>query len=80
EDFSKIEDHQLLIAMREHIDQDNKHDNLTDGIISFIWNLSDRTILIPLFINTGYPESVVQWIKIRESKFRDDKLDAPIHI
>ncbi|CAF0902407.1 unnamed protein product [Rotaria sordida] len=80
EDFSKINDYQLFIAIREHIDQDFKHDNLTDGIISFIWNLSDRTILVPLFINTGYVNSIIQWIKTREIKFRDDKLNAPIHI
>ena len=80
DDLSKINDHQLLIAMREHIDQDSKHDNLTDGIISLIWNLSDRTILVPLLLKAGYANSVVEWIKIRENKFRDDKLDAPIHI
>lgn len=80
EDFSKAEDRQLLIAMREHVDQDNKHDNLTDAIISLIWNLTDRTILVPLFLKTGYAKSVVEWIENRQSKFRDDKLDAPIHI
>jgi len=79
-DLSKIRDHELLVAMREHIDQDSKHDNLTDGIISLIWNLSDRTILVPLLLNAGYANSVVQWIKNRKNKFRDDKLDAPIHI
>jgi hypothetical protein len=79
-DLSKIRDNELLIAMREHIDQDSKHDNLTDGIISLIWNLSDRTILVPILLNAGYANSVVQWIKNRENKFRDDKIDAPIHI
>ncbi|CAF1306110.1 unnamed protein product [Rotaria sp. Silwood1] len=80
DDFSKINDQQLFIAMRKHIDQDSKHDNLTDGIISLIWNLTDRTILVPLFLNTGYANSVIEWIKNREIKFRDDKLNAPIHI
>jgi hypothetical protein len=79
-DLSEIADQKLLIAMREHIDQDSKHDNLTDGIISLIWNLSDRTILVPVLLDTGYANSVVQWIKDRKMKFRDDKLDAPIHI
>jgi uncharacterized protein involved in tolerance to divalent cations len=79
-DLSNIGDHQLLIVMREHVDQDSKHDNLTDGIISLIWNLSDRTILVPLLLNAGYASSVIQWIKNREMKFRDDKVDAPIHI
>jgi hypothetical protein len=79
-DLSETADQELLIAMREHIDQDSKHDNLTDGIISLVWNLSDRTILVPVLLDTGYASSVVQWIKDREMKFRDDKLDAPIHI
>ncbi|CAF2966594.1 unnamed protein product, partial [Rotaria sp. Silwood2] len=69
DDFSNIDDQQLFIAMREHIDQDCKHDNLTDGIISLIWNLSDRTILVPLFLNTDYAYSVIEWIKTRETKF-----------
>jgi len=80
DDLSKTGDQQLLVAMREHIDQDSEHDNLTDGIISLIWNLSDRTILVPMLVNAGYASSLVQWIKCREMKFRDDKLDAPIHI
>lgn len=79
-DLTKIEDQHLLIAMREHIDHDYQHDNLTDGIISFIWNLSDRTLLIPVLLNAGYAESVIQWIQTREAKFRDDKIDAPVHI
>jgi hypothetical protein len=79
-DLSKIADLQLLMAMRKHIDQYSKHDNLTDGIISFVWNLSDRTILVPVLLNAGYANSVIQWIKTREIKFRDDKLYAPVHI
>jgi hypothetical protein len=80
DDLSETNDHQLLVAMREHIDHDSKHDNLTDGIISLIWNLSDRTILVPILLKADYANSVVEWIKTREIKFRDDKLDAPIHI
>ncbi len=79
-DLSNNGDQQLLIAMREHIDEDSNHDNLTDGIISFIWNLSDQTILIPILLNAGYANSIVQWIKSREMKFRDEKVNAPIHI
>ena len=79
-DLSETADKELLIAMREHVDQDSKHDNLTDGIISFIWNLSDRTILVPVLLEAGYASSIVQWIEDRQTKFRDDKLDAPIHI
>ena len=78
--FSDTKHLKLLIAMREHIDQDSTRDNLTDGIISFVWNLSDRTILVPLLLDAGYAHSVLKWIRNREIKFRDDKLDAPIHI
>jgi hypothetical protein len=79
-DLSKIGDQQLLVAMREHIDQDSEYDNLTDGIISLIFSLSDRTILVPILLNAGYASSIVQWIKCGEMKFRDDNLDAPIYI
>ncbi|CAF0989919.1 unnamed protein product [Adineta steineri] len=79
-DLTKPSDHQLLIAIREHIDQDFKHDNLTDAVISFIWNLSDRTMLVPRLLKAGYAKSVVDWILTREMKFTIDKIDAPIHI
>ena len=80
DDYSKTGYHDLLIAMRQHIDQDFKHDNLTDEIISFIWNLSDSTILVPVLLDAGYGNSVIQWIRNREIKFRGDRSEAPIHI
>ena len=80
DDFSQRDERQLLIAMREHLDEDSTHDNLSDGIISYIWNLSDITLLVPVLLKTGYASSVVQWIENRGSKFREDRLNAPIHI
>ncbi|UJR31507.1 hypothetical protein I4U23_018996 [Adineta vaga] len=79
-DLSKSSDQQLLIAMREHIDNDNEYDSLSDGCLSLIWNLSDRTILVPILLKAEYGKSVIEWIEIRQTKFREDKIDAPIHI
>lgn len=79
-DFHRKKDEDLFLALREHVDGDFTHDNLTDGIISLIWNISDRTILVPLLLQTGYGPSVIEWIKQRETKFRREKLDAPLHI
>ena len=79
-DLSQRNEQQLLIAMREHLDQDSNHDNLSDGIISYIWNLSDITQLVPVLLKTGYASSVIQWIEDRTEKFREDRLNAPIHI
>jgi hypothetical protein len=73
-------DYQLFIAMREYVNQDFKHDSLTDDIISFIWNISDNTSLVPLLLKTDYARSIVEWIKIREKKFRVDKQDGLIYI
>lgn len=80
DDLSQRDEQQLLIVMREHLDKDFTHDNLSDGIIAFIWNLSDITQLVPVLLKTGYASSVVQWIENRMEKFREDRLDAPIHI
>ena len=79
-DFSNKKDKELFLAFREHIDADVKHDNLTDGIISLVWNISDRTVLVPFLLEMGYGSSVVDWIKQRDKKFRREKLDAPLHI
>jgi hypothetical protein len=71
---------QLLIAMREHVDKDFTHDNLTDGIISFIWTISDNTSFVPLLLKVGYAESLLEWIKTCRTKFREDKENALIFI
>ena len=79
-DFFQENENQLFIAMREHIDHDFAHDNLTDGIISFIWNLSDNTLLVPLLLKADYAESIIEWIKISKTKFREDRHNASIYI
>jgi hypothetical protein len=79
-DLFNENDYQLLIKMREYVNQDFKHDNLTDGIISFIWNISDNTSFVPLLLKTDYAKSIIEWVKIREKKFREDKQDALIAI
>lgn len=72
--------YQLLLAMREYVDEDMFHDNLTDGILSFIWNTSDNTSFVPLFLKANYAKSIVEWIQNRQTKFRDDKHYALINI
>jgi len=72
--------YKLFIAIREYVDQDFTHQNLTDGIISFIWNISDNTSFIPLLIKTGYAESIIEWIKVCRTKFREGKQNAIIYI
>ena len=79
-DFAREKDQQLLRAIREHVDNDDSQDELTDEIVSCIWNLSDRTMIVPILLKTGYASSVVEWVKRRAQKFHGDKADAPIHI
>ncbi|CAF4245948.1 unnamed protein product [Adineta steineri] len=73
-------EYQLLLAMRKYVDQDFTHDDLTDGILSFVWNLSDSTILIPLLLKAGYAKSLIEWINTCQTKFRDDKQIALLSI
>jgi hypothetical protein len=79
-DLFNENDYQLFIVMREYVDQDFKHDNLTDGIISLIWNISDNTSLVPLLLTTDYAKSLIEWIKICRKKFREDQQIALIFI
>ncbi|CAF4305507.1 unnamed protein product, partial [Adineta steineri] len=77
--FNEYE-YQLLLAMRKYVDQDFTHDDLTDGILSFVWNLSDSTILIPLLLKADYAKSLIEWINTCQTKFRDDKQIALLSI
>ncbi|UJR21522.1 hypothetical protein I4U23_024607 [Adineta vaga] len=77
--FNENENH-LFEVMRQYIDKDFTHDNLTDGIISFVWNLSDNTLLVPLFLKTGYAKSLIDWIHVCQKKFREDKQIALLSI
>ncbi|CAF0722355.1 unnamed protein product [Adineta ricciae] len=77
--FTENEIH-LLDVMRQYVDKDLTHDNLTDGILSFIWNLTDNTMLVPLFLKTGYAKSIIDWIRTCRKKFREDKQIALLSI
>lgn len=79
-DFAREKDQTLFCAIREHVDNEDAHDDLTDDVISCIWNLSDKTVLVPILLKTGYSSSVLEWVKMREKKFKESKIDAPIHI
>ena len=79
-DLFQDDEHQLLGMMREHVDEDWTHDYLTDDIISFVWNLSDNTILVPFLLNAGYGQSLMEWMRTPREKFREDKRDAPLYI
>ncbi|CAF1122398.1 unnamed protein product [Adineta ricciae] len=80
DDLTKPEEQNLLIAIREHIDSDDQCDSLSDGSISLIWNICDKTILIPTLLKAGYGRNILQWVEQRKTKFREEKIDAPIHI
>ncbi|CAF1452298.1 unnamed protein product [Adineta ricciae] len=71
---------QILDAMRQYVDKDLTHDSLTDGILSFIWNLTDNTMLVPLFLKTGYAKSIIDWTRTCRKKFREDKQIAMLSI
>jgi hypothetical protein len=79
-DFAREKDQDLFCAIREHVDNGNAQDELTDELMSCIWNLSDKTVLVPILLKTGYTSSVLEWVQMREKKFKEDKIDAPIHI
>jgi hypothetical protein len=71
---------QVFLAMREYVDQDLTNDNLTDGILSLLWSVSDNTSLVPILLKTDYAQSLYQWIKNSSTKFREDKQNALINI
>lgn len=79
-DFDNGENLDLLISMRKCIDKSSPHDDLADLVVSFIWNLSDQTILAASFVKAEFQKSINSWFANRENKFQDEKFDAPIHI
>jgi hypothetical protein len=52
--------------MPEHtstvIQKDYSLENLNYGTLNFLWNLTDRTVLIPILIKCDLPKRVVGWI------------------
>jgi len=79
-DFTNNHEQNLLIAIREYIDQSQNYDDLTEGCVSLVWNLADRTNLVPILLQTGYAESVIKWVEQRKTKFPKQNGQAPIHI
>ena len=71
---------QLLVAMREYLDHDPSNNDLIDGILSFIWCMSDYTSCIPKLVQMGYAESLYQWVEISPKRFRNDQQTALINI
>ena len=53
---------------------------MTEGCVSLVWNLADRTNLVPILLQTGYAESVIKWVEQRKTKFPKQNGQAPIHI
>ncbi|CAF1254727.1 unnamed protein product [Didymodactylos carnosus] len=57
-----IHDEQLLfVAILNYIDNLIEKSYL---FLELIWNLTDETILIPKFTQTGYPQAVLKWVRI----------------
>lgn len=52
--------------MPEHtstvIQKDYRLENLNYGILNFLWNLTDRTVLIPILIKCDLPKKILGWI------------------
>ncbi|CAF1275185.1 unnamed protein product [Adineta ricciae] len=44
-------------------EEDDDLDSLTSCILSFIWNLSDSTIVVPWLLDTELPKMVLKWLK-----------------
>lgn len=70
----------LLVAMREYLDHNPNDIDLIDGILLFIWSMSDYTSSIPKFLRMGYADSLYQWIEVFLSRFRNDQQTALINI
>jgi hypothetical protein len=51
---------------------------LIDTILTLIWILTDKVALIPMFVNCGYVEKTVQWIRTDIFASHIEKLGNPI--
>ncbi|UJR20242.1 hypothetical protein I4U23_023373 [Adineta vaga] len=51
---------------------------VTSSILLLIWNLTDKIPLIPIFINLGYVQKTIQWIRTDTFKSHIDSLCNPI--
>ncbi|CAF1035229.1 unnamed protein product [Didymodactylos carnosus] len=53
----------FITNINQQFDTDDKVTNLEiDLICGLLWNLVDRTDLIPFFVITGYPQAILNWL------------------
>jgi hypothetical protein len=73
----------LLTYLNNCLIDTNKHVSLTQleliaTILGLIWNLTDKVALIPMFVDGGYVEKIVQWIRTDIFTSHIDKLGTEI--
>jgi len=56
----------LLNFMKDELEAESTSaaSTITELILAFIWNYSDKTVAVPNLIKVGYPEAVLKWITI----------------
>lgn len=56
----------MLNFMKNEFESDSSsiYSKTTESILSFIWNYSDKTVIIPNLIKIGYPEAILKWFSI----------------
>ncbi|CAF1478853.1 unnamed protein product [Adineta steineri] len=68
---------EILLLLLNYIKSDFESDlslnytHTTQLILTFLWSYSDKTIVVPNLIKTGYPEAILKWLTIVDSQ---DKL------
>jgi len=66
----------FLIRMNENVSQMLLA--IASSILSFLWNLTDKVPLIPMFIETQYPEKTIEWIRTDGFMHQIDALGRPL--
>jgi hypothetical protein len=65
-----LDNQELLLLMLKFMKADLEPDSastyssITHSILSFLWNYSDKTVVVPNLIKTGYPEAVLKWLSV----------------
>ena len=58
--------------------KDNSYRNMVYSILSLVWNLVDKTILVPVFVEADYTQSIVKWIPKLPSGGSRKQLDKQV--
>lgn len=58
--------------------KDRSHTYMVHSILSLLWNLADKTILVPFFVEADYIQSIVKWIPQLPSKDSQKRLDEQV--